>query len=205
MLRTDAIVETFAGLSEPEREALISGALQATVGMKWLPLPGPQTQAYFSQADILLYGGEAGGSKTDSGLGLAFTAHQRSLFCRRQYTDMGAAVTRALEINGTRAGFNGAPPAKLTTPDDRIIEFFAAHQPGDEQRRQGQPVDLLVIDEAAQFLWSQIRLMMGWVRSTDPDQRCRTLLASNPPLSSEGIWMVEEFAPWLDPSHPDPA
>ncbi len=122
-----------------------------------------------------------------------------------QYTDMGAMITRALEINGTRNGFNGAPPAKLTTTDGRIIEFFAAHQPGDEQRRQGQPVDLLVVDEAAQFLWSQIQLMMGWVRSTDPNQRCRTLLASNPPLSSEGLWMVEEFAPWLDPSHPTPA
>ena len=82
---TKDIVETFAGLSEAEREALISGALQATASLKWLPLPGPQTQAYFSQADILLYGGEAGGSKTDSGLGLAFTAHQRSLLCRRQY------------------------------------------------------------------------------------------------------------------------
>ncbi len=94
---TKDIVSKFAALPEGEREALISGALQATAGMKWLPLPGPQTQAYFSPADILLYGGEAGGSKTDSGLGLAFTAHQRSLFCRRQYTDMGAAVIRAYE------------------------------------------------------------------------------------------------------------
>ena len=33
-------------------------------------MPGPQTQAYFSLADVLLYVGEAGGSKTDSGLGL---------------------------------------------------------------------------------------------------------------------------------------
>ncbi len=66
---TNDIVSKFADLPEGEREALISGALQATAGLKWLPLPGPQTQAYFSEADILLYGGEAGGSKTDSGLG----------------------------------------------------------------------------------------------------------------------------------------
>ncbi len=31
-------------------------------------MPGPQTQAYFSQADVLLYGGAAGGSKSDCGL-----------------------------------------------------------------------------------------------------------------------------------------
>ncbi len=39
MLKTDAIVEKFAGLSEAEREALISGALAATEGMRWLPHP----------------------------------------------------------------------------------------------------------------------------------------------------------------------
>ncbi len=205
MTTTKDIVSKFAELPEDQRQGLVADALQATAGMKWLPLPGPQTQAYFSEADILLYGGEAGGSKTDSGLGLAFTAHKHALLCRRQYTDLGAMITRALAINGTRQSFNGAPPAKLDTPDGRILEFFAAHQPGDEQRRQGQPVDLLFIDEAAQWLWSQIQLMMGWVRSTDPAQRCRTLLASNPPLSSEGAWMAEEFAPWLDPTHARPA
>ena len=49
-----------------------------------------------------------------------------------------------------------------------------------------------------EYLWlldrENCQLMMGWVRSIDPNQRCRTLLASNPPLSSEGLWMVEEFA-----------
>ncbi len=157
MTTTKDIVSKFAELPVDQRQGLVADALQATAGMKWLPLPGPQTQAYFSEADILLYGGEAGGSKTDSGLGLAFSAHKHSLMCRRQYTDLGAMITRALKINGTRQGFNGAPPAKLVTPDGRTLEFFAAHQPGDEQRRQGQPVDLLFIDEAAQFLWNQIK------------------------------------------------
>jgi len=205
MISTKDIVTTFASLPDDQREGLIADALQATAGLKWLPLPGPQTQAYFSPADILLYGGEAGGSKTDSGLGLAFTAHRHSLLCRRQYTDLGAMITRGLHINGTRQGFNGAPPAKLVTPDGRTLEFFAAHQVGDEQRRQGQPVDLLFIDEAAQFQCAQIQVLLGWLRTTDPGQRCRCVLASNPPLSSEGAWIVEEFAPWLDPGHPNPA
>ena len=199
------IVDRFSALPEDQRQGLVADALAATAGLKWLPLPGPQTTAYFSEADTLLYGGEAGGSKTDSGLGLSFTAHRRTVVCRRQYTDLNAAIDRALQINGSRQGFNGAPPAKLRTTDGRVIEFFAAHSPGDEQRRQGQPVDLLVVDEAAQWLWSQIQTMMGWVRSTDPAQRCRTLLCSNPPLTSEGAWMVEEFAPWLDPTHPNRA
>ena len=62
MTTTKDIVSKFAELPEDQRQGLVADALQATAGMKWLPLPGPQTQAYFSQADILLYGAAAGGS-----------------------------------------------------------------------------------------------------------------------------------------------
>ena len=31
--------------------------------VEWHPSPGPQTDAYFSEADELLYGGQAGGGK----------------------------------------------------------------------------------------------------------------------------------------------
>ena len=68
MRTTKDIVSKFAELLEDQRQAVVADALYATAGMKWLPLPGPQTQAYFSQADILLYGGAAGGSKSDCGL-----------------------------------------------------------------------------------------------------------------------------------------
>ena len=54
---TKDIVSKFADLPEGERQELIAGALAATASLKWLPLPGPQTQANFSEADILLYGG----------------------------------------------------------------------------------------------------------------------------------------------------
>jgi hypothetical protein len=37
----------------------------------------PQLAAYCSRADLLLYGGAAGGGKTDLLLGLATTAHHR--------------------------------------------------------------------------------------------------------------------------------
>ena len=46
---------------------------------------------------------------------------------------------------------------------------------------------------------------MGWLRSGAPGQRCRAVIASNPPIGSEGSWLIEWFAPWLDPMFPDPA
>ncbi len=98
------------GLPEAERKALYERAAVATYGYKWLPSPGAQTRAYFCPADVLLYGGMGGGGKSDLGLGLAFTAHKRSLVLRRKYANLSALTERAIEINGTRSGYNGSPP-----------------------------------------------------------------------------------------------
>jgi len=122
---------------------------------------------------------------------------------RRQYTDLAGLTDRAIEINGTKDGFNGSPPPKLTTTDGRLIEFGAALRTGDEQTWQGRPHDFIYIDEAVHFAESQIRFLMGWLRSTDKNQRCRVVLGSNPPLSDEGAWIIKMFSAWLDPSHPN--
>lgn len=171
----------------------------------WRPNPGPQTEAYHCLADVLLYGGEGGGGKSDLIGGLCLTAHRRSLVMRRQYTDLNALVDRVKEIDGTYKGFNGSPPPRLTTEDGRIIDFGAAAQLGDERHWMGQAHDLLAIDEVVHFLEAQVRLLMGWVRSAEAGQRSRTVFATNPPLTSEGDWIIGMFRPWLDLTHHNPA
>src|SRR5687768_16553971 len=110
-------VATIAGLHEKLRTGV--GA------RKWMPNPGPQTEAYHSPADILLYGGQGGGGKSDLGLGLAFSGpHRRALIMRRKYTNLGGLIDRAKDINGGTAGFNGSSPPKFRLPD-RLIEFGA--------------------------------------------------------------------------------
>lgn len=201
-LRT--IERLIGGMSGDDRKALgklVSGEL----AKKWQPNPGPQTMAMNSLADELLYGGQGGGGKSELLLGLAFTTHKRTLIIRRQYTDLRALTERAVQINGSRAGFNGSPPPTLRTGDGRLIEFGACAHLGDEHHWQGQPHDLLGIDEAAQLAESQVRFFMGWVRTVDPAQRCRVVLATNPPLGSEGEYLVGMFAPWLDPEFSEPA
>lgn len=172
---------------------------------KWCASPGPQLQAARSRADVLLYGGQGGGGKTDLEVGLAMTEHHRSLIMRRHYTDLGAITDRAIEVNGSRKGFSGSIPPKLRTEDGRLIEFGAAANVGDEEHWMGRPHDLLCLDEAVQFAERQVRLLMGWVRSTKEGQRCRVILASNPPFGSQGTWIISMFAPWLDPAFSDPA
>lgn len=174
-------------------------------GQKWFPNPGPQTQAYYSKADLLLYGGEPGGGKSQLLLGLAFNCHRRSLLMRRKYSDLGRLVEDALKIHGSKDGFNGSPPPKLRISDDKQIDFGAAHRVGDEQDWMGKGRDFLGIDEATHFAESQVRFLMGWNRSEVAGQRVRTVLATNPPLDPEGLWVIKMFAPWLDPTFHDPA
>jgi hypothetical protein len=206
----DEVMARFGSLPESERQELAAAVIEATSHQKWFPSAGPQTDAYFSPADILLYGGQGGGGKSDLGLGLAFTAHQRSLILRRRYTNLGALIDRALEINGTRSGFNGSPPPKLKTADGRQIEFGANQHAGDEQGWQGQPYDLKFFDEACQFLEAQVRFHIGWLRAAvelgaNAQQRVRAVLASNPPVDADGDWLIGMFRPWLDITHPNPA
>ena len=205
-----ALIEGELSKLPAHEQRLISEILRKELSRKWIPLPGPQTAAMKTEAFLTLYGGSAGGGKTDLILGLALTEHQRTMIVRREYDDLSFITERAIKINGTRTGYAGSPHPVLRTQDGRLVEFRAFQRAGDEQKRQGQPVDLLAIDEAAQFLETQIQFLSGWLRSTDRDetgktQRRRIVMASNPPLSDEGQWMVRWFAPWLDPHHPNPA
>lgn len=201
----DDIIARVGKLSPAERDAVYDGAANLTKDYKWVPNPGPQTDAYFSKADVLLYGGEPGGGKSQLILGLAFNEHRQSTIMRREYGDLDRIVEDALKIHGSRDGFNGSPPPKLRIGDKQVINFAAAHRVGDEQGQMGKGKDLLGIDEATHFAESQIRFLMGWVRTEDPKQRTRVVFATNPPLTAEGLWVIEMFAPWLNPQFPKPA
>jgi hypothetical protein len=145
---------------------------------------------------------------SDLGLGLAFTAHRRSLILRRRYANLSALTERAIQINGSRNGFNGSPPPLLRATVngiERFIQFGANQHAGDEEDWQGHPFDLKYADESTQFLESQIRFHMGWLRSTTEGQRTRMVLGTNPPIDANGDWIVGMFRPWLDLTHSNPA
>lgn len=169
----------------------------------WRPLPGPQRQAYEALADVVGYGGAAGGGKTDLACGKALTQHQRVLVLRREATQLTGIIDRFTELLGGRDGYNGAD--RIWRLPGAQIEFGSTPNPEDWTKYQGRPHDLLVFDEAANFLEAQVRALMGWVRTVDPTQRCQTLMTFNPPTSAEGQWIKAFFAPWLDRKHPRPA
>jgi hypothetical protein len=201
---TPTEIEELAGYLTPEERAEFDKLLLADlVEQAWRPLPGPQSMAYYSQADVIGFGGAAGGGKTDLACGLALNEHHVVQFFRREGTELTAIVDRMKEIVGHDSGLGGKPPIwRDPNGTCHLIEFLSVPNLGDERKAQGRAKDLLVIDEATNLLEAQVRFLKGWVRSTRPGQRKRTLLTFNPPTTPEGRWVIDFFAPWLDPKWP---
>lgn len=188
-------------LTGPERE-LLDRLLNDEGG--WYPFPGPQTDAYLSQADELFYGGAAGGGKTDLLLGLAESAHRKSIIFRREYPQLKGIEERMAEIRGGRIGYNSQ--TKLwRLPGGRTMELGAVQHEDDKEKYQGRPHDLIGFDEITHFLESQYRFLIGWNRTAAAGQRTRIVAAGNPPTTPEGEWVVGYWAPWLDDQHSNPA
>jgi hypothetical protein len=176
----------------------------------WQPQPGPQTAAYESEADIIGYGGGAGGGKSDLLLGLAAMKHHRSIIFRRVFPSVRGLIERSREIfnperfSHSKDTFNESLHI-WRLGGERLIEFGAVQYEQDRKKHQGQPRDFFGFDEATEFPESVVRFLIGWNRTTVPGQKCQTVLTFNPPMDESGEWVIRFFAPWLDPTHPNPA
>ena len=195
------VLEALNGLPEEERAEI--EALAVANAPAFVPQPGPQTEAYFSEADVLLVGGSPGGGKTALGTGLALNEHHRTMVVRKNFVDLAGCLHTLDNILGKEGSATGGNRPVYHKPDGGIIEYVGLGDSIDS--KQGNPHDLLYIDEAAQLPEYQIRMLIGWLRTDRPGQRCRVVMGSNPPLDSTGDWMIEYFAPWLDPTHHNPA
>jgi hypothetical protein len=189
-------------LTPSERE-LLDSYLGLTPS-SWAPLAGPQLLAYLSLADILFYGGAAGGGKTDLILGLVLLAHVRSMIFRREFPQLRGIIDRFTEIRGGSNGFN-QQTGVWRLGGGRTLELASVPRIRDAMRFQGRPHDLKAFDEITHFTEDQFRMIIGWNRTADPTQRTRVVCTGNPPLHPEEEWVIRFFAPWLDPEHANPA
>lgn len=168
----------------------------------WIPQTGPQTNAAQSKADVVGYGGAAGGGKSDLLLGKAGTQHQRSIIFRRVFPSLRGLIERSKEIYGDGA-FNET--THLHRLSSGTVEFGSIQYQADLKKYQGQPHDFIGIDEGTEFPEAFIRFLMGWNRSATKGQKCQTVITFNPPMDDAGSWVITFFGPWLDEKHPKPA
>jgi hypothetical protein len=188
----DSLVE---GLSDPEiREYDL-----------WQPQPGPQLMAFESEADELFFGGSAGGGKTDSLIGMALRSHNQSIIFRREFPQFRSLIPRVDEMLAPLGITYKQNWSWWAMPDGRKIELGSVPKEGDLQKYRGRPHDFIGFDEGTEFPEFWYRFLTAWNRSSDPRQRCRIVIASNPPTTDEGQWVIKYWAPWLDDTHDNPA
>ncbi len=199
----EEIADLMKYLTKEEREEIerISKAHKQI----WYPLPGPQAQAYYSTADVVGYGGAAGGGKTDLMLGKAVNDHRRVKIFRREGTQFKGIIDRLTGILKTRDGLSAQNKEWRIPSRNLTIALGSMPNLGDEEAHQGDPYDLMGFDELTHFLEHQFRFVQAWNRTAIPGQRCQIIATMNPPTTAEGRWVIDYFAPWLDPKYPNPA
>lgn len=196
--------------NNPQLAQLAQAQLQAAI--PWAPFAGsPQARAYNSPADVIGYGGAAGGGKTDLLLGLAAKRHRRSLIFRRLIKSMDGMIDRAKEIY-TPADvpqlarvnkYNESRGIWRLDGGGRRLRFVGLQYANDWEQYRGNAADLHAFDEATEFSELAIRSLAGWNRSSDPAQHCQVVLTFNPPIDEAGRWVIRFFLPWMAYLYPN--
>lgn len=197
------ILDRYKQMPDDVRAQVKADAIEATKNMVWLPNPGPQTDAYLSQADVLLYGGQAGGGKTHLELGWAINMAESGIIFRRERTQTDGLEKEGKTIIGTRARFNGQD-LEWTWPSGKTIKLGGMKDADSWMDHAGRERDYMGFDEAGEFLEMQVAQIIAWLRAP-PGKRTRVILGSNPPRTAEGLWLTKWFAPWIDDKFPNPA
>lgn len=192
-------------MSERERAELAGIVALDRKAAIWRPQPGPQTMAYYSDAKIIGFGGAAGGGKTDLGVGKALMQHTRSMIFRKEGTELGEIEERLRELGCDPNNYNASRRIWRNPVPGATVVFGSVPNPGDETKYRGRSRDYLFLDESVAIPFHQVQFLMGWVRTVVPGQKCEVLMTFNPPSRSEGRWVVDYFAPWLDEGYPLPA
>ena len=178
-------------------------ALAADEYIAWEPNPGPQMSAMLARETEFLYGGAAGGGKSDTLLMKALEQHDRpgyrGLILRQTFPDLADLIARAMELYPLAGGTYNATEHRWTFPtggSPATIEFGYFDTWKDHKRYRGRAFAFIGVDELGD--WPEERFwlfLMSRLRTVAPGIRVMMMATANPGGAGHG-WIKRR---WLTP------
>lgn len=170
--------------------------------------PQPRQAVFLARPEPeALYGGAAGGGKSDALLAEALRQvhipHYRALILRKTYPQLSDLVDRSQALYSRccpGAVYNGTAHCWVF-PSGAKIFFGSMQHKKDRTNYQGKAYDFIAFDELTHFEWEEYSYMMSRNRPTGPGTRVYLRAATNPGGVGHG-WVRERFvapAPPLTP------
>ena len=165
----------------------------------WWPINAGQQAALWSRADVLLYGGQSGGGKSDFLVGDAMQEYRnpalRGLLLRESLGELdqiGDRMAKAYEPLGaiyrTRRGVT-----KWIFPSGAEIRFGYLSSDGDIRKYRGNNYSWLGIDESGLQPVQRVRKLFPWLNALEGSRlRVRARFATNPGGVGHG-WQMAMF------------
>lgn len=161
--------------------------------------PQPRQAAFMARGEFeALYGGAAGGGKSDAlvmeALRQVHIPHYKGLILRRTYPQLSELVEKCRTYY-PRA-FPGARYSETqrqwSFPSGAVVRFGAMQHEEDRFNYQGQAYDYIAFDELTQFTWEQYSYLFSRCRPNGPGTRCYIRATANPGGVGHG-WVKERF------------
>ncbi len=170
--------------------------------------PQPRQAAFMERPEWeALYGGAAGGGKSDAlvieALRQVHIPHYKALILRKTFPQLAELIDKSL--NYYPMAFPGArynsSSHTWTFPSGAKIIFGSMQYTKDRLKYQGQAYDFVAFDELTHFSWEEYSYLFSRCRPNGPGTRCYIRSTANPGGVGHG-WVKERFITAGEPMVP---